>query len=113
MIPVLCGAGSKNIAVQTLLDAVVDYLPAADALPEDAKAFDDTLSMFVYKTAAAQVGTISYFRVYSGTLKPDTHVYNVQTKADERIGQLITTRGKTQEPATEVPAGDFGAVTKL
>jgi len=69
--------------------------------------------MFVYKTAAAQVGTISYFRVYSGTLKPDTHVYNVQTKADERIGQLITTRGKTQEPATEIPAGDFGAVTKL
>ena len=113
LIPVLCGAGSKNIAVQTLLDAVVDYLPAADALPEDAKAFDDTLSMFVFKTAAAQVGTISYFRVYSGTLKPDTHVYNVQTKADERIGQLITTRGKTQEPATEIPAGDFGAVTKL
>jgi len=114
LIPVLCGAGSKNIAVQTLLDAVVDYLPgAADALPEDAKAFDDTLSMFVYKTAAAQVGTISYFRVYSGTLKPDTHVYNVQTKADERISQLIITRGKTQEPATEVPAGDFGAVTKL
>ncbi len=114
LIPVLCGAGSKNIAVQTLLDAVVDYLPAAsDALPEDAKAFDDTLSMFVYKTAAAQVGTISYFRVYSGTLKPDTHVYNVQTRADERIGQLITTRGKTQEPATEIPAGDFGAVTKL
>ena len=113
LIPVLCGAGSKNIAVQTLLDAVVDYLPGADALPEDAKAFDDTLSMFVYKTAAAQVGTISYFRVYSGTLKPDTHVYNVQTKADERIGQLITTRGKTQEPATEIPAGDFGAVTKL
>jgi elongation factor G len=114
LIPVLCGAGSKNIAVQTLLDAVVDYLPgAADALPEDAKAFDDTLSVFVYKTAAAQVGTISYFRVYSGTLKPDTHVYNVQTKADERIGQLITTRGKTQEQATEIPAGDFGAVTKL
>ena len=69
--------------------------------------------MFVFKTAAAQVGTISYFRVYSGTLKPDTHVYNVQTKADERIAQLITTRGKTQEPATEIPAGDFGAVTKL
>src|SRR6266700_3150767 len=112
LIPVLCGAGSKNIGVQTLLDAVVDYLPAA-ALPEDAKAFDDTLSMFVFKTAAAQVGTISYFRVYSGTLKPDTHVYNVQTKADERIGQLIITRGKTQEPATEIPAGDFGAVTKL
>ena len=114
LIPVLCGAGSKNIGVQTLLDAIVDYLPdAAETVPEDAKEFGNNLSMFVFKTAAAQVGTISTFRVYSGTLKPDTHVYNVQTKADERIGQLITPRGKTQEPATEIPAGDIGAVAKL
>jgi len=114
LIPVLCGAGSKNIGVQTLLDAIVDYLPdAAETVPEDAKEFGNNLSMFVFKTAAAQVGTISTFRVYTGTLKPDTHVYNVQTKADERIGQLITPRGKTQEPATEIPAGDIGAVAKL
>jgi len=114
LIPVLCGAGSKNIGVQTLLDAIVDYLPdAAETVPEDAKEFGNNLSMFVFKTAAAQVGTISTFRVYTGTLKPDTHVYNVQTKADERIGQLITPRGKTQEPATEIQAGDIGAVAKL
>jgi len=114
LIPVLCAAGSKNIGVQTLLDAVVDYLPsAAESVTEDVKAFEDNLSVFVFKTAAAQVGTISTFRVYSGTLKPDTHVYNVQTKADERIGQLITQRGKNQENATEVPAGDIGAVAKL
>jgi len=114
LIPVLCGAGSKNIGVQTLLDAIVDYLPdAAETVPEDAKELGNNLSMFVFKTAAAQVGTISTFRVYTGTLKPDTHVYNVQTKADERIGQLITPRGKTQEPATEIPAGDIGAVAKL
>src|SRR3989440_5444056 len=114
LIPVLCGSSSKNIGVQTLLDAIIDYLPdAAETLPEDAKAFGDTLSMFVFKTAAAQVGTISTFRVYSGTLKPDMHVYNVQTKADERIGQLITPRGKMQEPATEIPTGDIGAVAKL
>jgi elongation factor G len=114
LIPVLCGSASKNIGVQTLLDAIVDYLPsAADSEPEDAKAFGDNLSMFVFKTAAAQVGTISTFRVYSGTLKPDSHVYNVQTKADERIGQLIVQRGKLQENATEIAAGDFGAVAKL
>ena len=114
LIPVLCGAGSKNIGVQTLLDAIVDYLPsAADALPEDAEAFGDTLSLFVFKTAAAQVGTISTFRVYSGTLKPDTHVFNVQTKADERIGQLIIPRGKMQDTATEIPAGDIGAAAKF
>lgn len=114
LIPVLCGSTSKNIGVQTLLDAILDYLPsAAEAVPADAKAMGDTLSLFVFKTAAQQVGTISTFRVYSGTLKPDMHVQNVQTKTDERIGQLITPRGKMQEPATEIPAGDFGAVAKL
>lgn len=114
LIPVLCGAGSKNIGVQTLLDAIVDYLPSpAEALPEDAKAFGGNLSLFVFKTAAAQVGTISTFRVYSGTLKPDSHVFNVQTKADERIGQLIIPRGKMQDTATEIPAGDIGAAAKF
>ncbi|MEO6891318.1 MAG: elongation factor G, partial [Ktedonobacteraceae bacterium] len=114
LIPVLCASTSKNIGVQTMLDAIVNYLPsAAEAAPEDARAMGDTLSLLVFKTAAAQVGTITHFRVYSGTLKPDIHVFNTQTKADERIGQLITSRGKTQEPATEVPAGDIGSVAKL
>ena len=114
LIPVLCGSGSKNIGVQALLDALVDYMPsAADSVPADAQVFGNNLSMFVFKTAAAQVGTISTFRVYTGTLKPDSHVYDVQTKADERIGQLLVSRGKTQENAIEIPAGDFGAVAKL
>src|SRR5438105_4903262 len=113
LIPVLCASGSKNTGVQTLLDAIIDYLPsAADAQPEEAKAYGNTVSLFVFKTAAAQVGTISNFRVYSGTLKPET-LYNVQTKTDERLGQLIIPRGKTQENATEISAGDFGAVAKL
>src|SRR5215469_1517212 len=109
LIPVLCASASKNIGVQALLDAIVDYMPS----PADAQVFNGNLSMFIFKTAAAQVGTISNFRIYSGTLKPDSHVFNVQTRADERIGQLITPRGKMQENATEVPAGDFGAVAKL
>jgi elongation factor G len=114
LIPVLCGSASKNVGVQTLLDAIVDYMPSAeDSVPEDAQAFGNNLSMFVFKTAAAQVGTISTFRVYSGTLKPDSHVFNAHTKADERIGQLMIQRGKMQENATEIAAGDFGAVAKL
>jgi elongation factor G len=114
LIPVLCGSGSKNIGVQTLLDTIVDYLPsAADAQPEEAKAYDDTVSMFVFKTAAAQVGTISNFRVYSGTLKPET-LFNIQTRSDERLGQLSIPHGKmSSENATEIAAGDFGAVAKL
>src|SRR5260370_833517 len=111
LIPVLCGSGSKNIGVQALLDAIVDYLPSpVDVLPEDVKTFGKNLSIFVFKNAAAQVGTISTFRVYSGTLKSDTHVYNVRTKADERMAQLVTPRGNNQEPANEIPAGDIAAV---
>src|SRR6266480_1619457 len=114
LIPVLCGSATKNIGVQALLDAVIDYLPsAADAVSADVKAFGNDLSLFVFKTAGAQVGTISTFRVYSGTLKADSHVYNIQTRTDERISQLIIPRGKTQEIATEISAGDFGAVAKL
>jgi elongation factor G len=114
IIPVLCGSAAKNIGIQTLLDAIVDYLPsAAEAVPEEAKALGDTLSLFIFKTQSAQVGTISTFRVYSGTLKSDSHIYNVQTGADERVGQIIIPRGKTQETVTELHAGDIGAVTKL
>ena len=114
LVPVLCGSTNKNVGVQTLLDAIVDYLPsAADAQPEDAKEFGDSLSLFIFKTAAAQVGTVSTFRVYSGTLKPDSHLSNVQTRVDERISQLIVPRGKLQETTTEISAGDFGAATKL
>ncbi len=114
LVPVLCGSATKNIAVQTLLDALVNYLPsAAEAVPEDAKALGNALSLLVFRTAAAQVGTISTFRVYSGTLKSDNHALNLGTKTDERLSQLVTPRGKNQEPATEIPAGDFGAVAKL
>lgn len=114
LVPVLCGSANKNIGIQTLLDSIADYLPsAAEATPDDAKAFGNTLSLFVCKTTSAQAGTISTFRVYSGTLKADSHIYNIQTKADERVGQLIIPHGKTQESATEISAGDFGAVAKL
>jgi elongation factor G len=114
LIPVLCASATKNIGIQTLLDAIVDYLPsAADAVPADVKPFGNNLSLFVFKTAAAQVGTISTFRVYSGTLKTDSHLLNIQTGAEERTSQLIIPRGKNQEMATEISAGDFGAVAKL
>ncbi len=114
LIPVLCGSASKNIGVQTLLDTIVDYLPSPlDAQSAEVEPFKNNTTAFIFKTFAAQVGTISTFRVYAGTLKPDTHLYNVQTKADERLGQILIPHGKTQEPATEIPTGDIAAVTKL
>ena len=114
LIPVLCASASKNIGVHTLLDALATYLPsAAETMSTDTKTPKETISLLVFKTAAAQVGTISTFRVYSGTLKPDTHAFNLRTKTEERLSQLAVPRGKLQENATEIPAGDFGAIAKL
>ncbi|WP_069806171.1 elongation factor G [Thermogemmatispora onikobensis] len=114
LVPVVCASALRNIGVQTALDALLDYLPsAAEALPEEVRALGETPALFIFKTAAAQVGTISLFRVYSGTLKADSHVFNVQTHAEERIGQLIIPRGKAQESTTEIAAGDIGGVAKL
>ncbi len=114
LIPVLCGSANKNIGVQSLLDALVAYLPsAAEALSTPFSATNTSLSLLIFKTAAAQVGTISTFRVYSGTLRPDTHAFNLNNRGEERLSQLMTPRGKNPEPASEIPAGDFGAIARL
>ncbi len=115
LVPVLCGSTAKNIGIQTLLDAIVEFLPnAAEAQQHVAAEADGHLAAFVYKTTAdATRGLITFFRVYSGTLKSDSHAWNARTNTDERIGQLLLMRGKLQEPATEVPAGDIGVVVKL
>ena len=114
LIPVLCSSASKNIGVHCMLNAIVDGLPnPVESLPEDAKGLGDAASLFVFKTLAAQVGTLSYFRVFSGALKPDTHLFNLATKTEERLGQLTIPHGKSSEPATELVAGDIGVVAKL
>ncbi|HTI14274.1 MAG TPA: elongation factor G [Dictyobacter sp.] len=114
LIPVLCASAHTNVGIQTLLDTIIDYLPdPIDALPADARAFKDATSVLIFKTLGTQVGTTSIFRVYSGSVKSDTHLHNAQTNVDERLSQLVTPRGKIQEPATEVPAGDFASVAKL
>jgi elongation factor G len=68
----------------------------------------------VFKTLADPfIGRLTYFRVYSGTLRPDSHVWNATKEKEERVGTIITLRGKNQENATAVPAGDIAAVAKL
>ncbi|MBF6589863.1 MAG: elongation factor G [Ktedonobacterales bacterium] len=111
--PVLVGSITKNIGVQLLLDAIVDYLPSAAECPGTSTA-EAPPAAFVFKTIVdPQKGTLSLFRTYSGTLKSDSHVLNVSTGADERLGQLLLVRGKLQESAAEVPAGDIGGVVRL
>ena len=75
---------------------------------------DAPLTALVFKTAAdPYVGRLTYFRVLSGTLKADSHVWNATQRTDERIGALYLISGKNQEPVHQVVAGDIGAVAKL
>ncbi len=115
LVPVLCGSVARNIGVQTLLDSIVEFLPSAAAAQQSLTAqANGNVAAFVYKTTADPTrGLITFFRVYSGSLKPDSHTWNARTSTDERIGQILLMRGKMQEPATEVPAGDIAAVVKL
>ena len=110
--PVLAGSAAKNIGVQNLLDAMTEYLPSAAERPGVTP--DGQPCAFVFKTMVdPQKGTYSYLRVYSGALKSDAHIFNVDTATDERLGQLWLMRGKTQEPVPEAPAGDICAAVKL
>ncbi len=110
--PALAGSATKNVGTQNLLDAITEYLPPAAERPGVAP--DGQPAAFVFKTMVdPQKGTYSYLRVYGGSLKSDAHIFNVDTATDERLGQLLQMRGKTQEPMTEAPAGDICAVVKL
>ena len=72
------------------------------------------LAALIFKTVAdPYVGKLSYFRVYGGALRSDSQVLNATKGKPERIGQLYVLRGKHQEPAPEIGAGDIGAVAKL
>jgi elongation factor G len=126
LVPALCGAATGNTGIQVLLDAIVDYLPAPtekDAargtdprgggerlLPCDP---DGPTAALVFKTVADRFGTLSIFRVYSGTVRADSHLLNANRGHDERLGQLQRVCGKEQSPTDAVVAGDIGAVVKL
>jgi elongation factor G len=106
--PVLCGSATKLIGVDRLARFLVDEAPAP------AVQSDGPPAAFVFKTIAdPYVGRVNVFKVHSGSVRPDAVLTNGRTVADERLHQLFTLRGKDQEPASEVPAGDIAAVAKL
>jgi elongation factor G len=119
IVPVLPGSATSGIGVQELLEVVTDYIPppdsAANQQEESLQAeAGSNLAALVFKTSAdPYVGKISYFRVYSGTFKSDSQIWNNDKEQAERVGQLFIFRGKNQEQIAEVTAGDIGAVTKL
>jgi elongation factor G len=122
--PCFCGSSLKNKGVQTILDAVIDYLPSPVDIaavrgynPDNLEEFvelpsedDAPLSALVFKIVTdPYVGRLAYFRVYSGTLEQGTMINNTTKGKRERIGRLIRMYADRREDITEVRAGDIAA----
>lgn len=126
IIPVLCGSAFKNKGVQALLDAVIDYLPAPNDKPPikgmDEKGAETTrkpldtepFAALAFKIATDPfVGTLTYFRVYSGSLSTGDSVLNTLKDKKERIGRLLQMHANSRQEIKEVLAGDIAAAVGL
>jgi elongation factor G len=126
--PVICGSAFKNKGVQTMLDAVVDYLPSPlDVPPVDGSDIDNPEKILIRKASDSEpfsalvfkimtdsyVGQLAFFRVYSGTLKSGDSVYNVAKRRKERIGRLLRMHANKREDIQEILAGDICAAVGL
>jgi len=121
----MCIRDRQNIGINLLLDAVCRYLPSPKergvaVTGESGKpemidpSREAPLAALVFKTSAdPYVGKLTYFRVYNGAIDSNSQVWNITQGEVERIGQLFMVRGKTQEPVSQVRAGDIGGVAKL
>lgn len=128
IVPVLCGTAFKNKGVQAMLDAVIDYLPAPNDVPPiqgilhdqdnsvGLRAPSDTepFSALAFKIMTdPYVGTLTFFRVYSGTLESGSTVLNTVKDKRERIGRILLMRANDREEIKEVRAGDIAAAVGL
>lgn len=124
VVPVLCGSAMKMVGIDTLLDFIASSVPSPAAVPpvkgknpaggEEKRSPGDAFCALVFKTMAdPYVGKLTYFRVFSGSIKSDSHVFNATKGRDERVGQVYFIQGKNQEATPEIGAGDIGAVAKL
>jgi len=127
IIPVLCGSALKNKGVQPMLDAVIEYLPSpldvAAVIGTDPRSGEqvtrhadpaEPFAALAFKIAADPfVGKLAFFRVYSGTLKTGSYVYNATKGERERIGRLIELHANHREEIESVSAGDIAAAVGL
>ncbi|MHB1412507.1 MAG: elongation factor G [Thermoleophilia bacterium] len=125
--PVLCGTAFKNKGVQPLLDAIIDYLPSPVDVPairgispdsgaEEARHADDNepFAALAFKVMTdPYVGKLTYFRVYSGTLKAGSHIYNATKDKKERIGRILQMHANHREDRDEIYAGELAAAIGL
>ena len=122
VVPVFVGSATQNIGVRELLSMIVKHIPSPAEVgtrrTADGKEIGpDPAGPFVahvFKaTADPFVGRLTYFRVISGSLSGQGHVYNATRKEEERIGNLLSVHGKDTETLTKVGPGDIAAVAKL
>ncbi|MGQ9585167.1 MAG: elongation factor G [Anaerolineae bacterium] len=126
LVPVLYGSATANLGVRALMEAAFTLLPHPGQVPVRAKDLGSgdevvleadaggPLAAMVFKTVAdPYVGKLSYLRIYSGKLESDSRVFNPRVGEEERVGQVVTVRGKEQKPVPALGVGDIGAVAKL
>ena len=127
IIPVLCGSALKNQAIQSLLDAVVEYLPSPLDVPvpeaEDPKSGEkieikvndeEPFAALAFKVATdPYVGQLTYFRVYSGNVKAGSYVLNTSTENKERLSRILRMHANHREEVGELYAGDIAATVGL
>ena len=126
IVPALCGSAFRNKGIQPLLDAIIDFLPA----PNDKSAIgghgnddisetrspddDEPFSALVFKIATdPYVGTLSFFRVYSGVLSAGDQIFNSFKERKERVGRMVQMHSNNREEIKEVRAGDIAAAIGL
>jgi elongation factor G len=127
IVPVLCGASRRNIGVQVLLDAIVDYLPAPDEVPAP-RAFhlkkEEEIEVpckpegyplgLVFKVQYdREAGPLCFVRMYSGSIKNASTVYNIGKKKRERVTRLLRMHANKNEPLDEVVAGDIAVIVGM
>jgi len=127
LFPVLCGAALENLGTGLLLDYLVELMPSPkdfgeikgkDPASQKEKIVkigeNGSLCAFVFKTLSEpHVGELSFFKIYSGKIKSGDDVYNPNTNAFERVGQIFAMNGRERKEVGMVSAGDFGAFVKL
>jgi elongation factor G len=126
-VPVLCGSSYRNKGVQLLLDAIIDYLPSPLDIPpvkgvdpatgeeiERIASDDEAFSALAFKIMSdPYVGKLTYFRIYSGTLKAGSYVYNSTKNKKERIGRILRMHANHRQEMEEAMTGEIVATVGL
>lgn len=127
LVPVSCGSSYRNIGVQSLLDAVTDYLPSPldvdavqakleldETIVEVRPDVEDEFCALIFKIVSDRhVGKLAFARVYSGTIKSGSNIYNSSRDKKERIGRLLKMHANHREEINQVQAGDIVAIIGL